>query len=114
MLLDVYVLAMCMENMDVIYGDTRDRHGRERFLQFILQEHYEGNGWLTIKNTNYYPYRDVYTHFSSILCSNNKINSYISVGTRMLFKRDRVYAPRQRWSSFRTRVPHLPSDQTRR
>jgi len=33
---------MCMENLDVIYGDTRDRHGRERFLQFVLQEHYEG------------------------------------------------------------------------
>ena len=51
---------MCMENLNVIYGDTRDRHGRERFLQFVLQEHYEGNGWLVTKNTNYYPYRDVH------------------------------------------------------
>ena len=48
-----------MATLDVNYGDTRDSLGSDRFLQFNLQEHFEGNSWIKNK-TNFYPYRMVF------------------------------------------------------
>ena len=49
-------IATCLEKLGVLYGDTRDEQGRQRFLQFTLQDHYEGN-LLIYTRTTFFPYQ---------------------------------------------------------
>jgi hypothetical protein len=91
---------MCLEVFDVMFGDTRDSNGAERFLQLNLHNLYRPFDYQATLRA-FFPSKSV----SSIYLSPTIIRQFSF--KRELLKRDRIVAPTKPFPSIQLRTDNF-------
>jgi hypothetical protein len=91
---------MCLEVFDVMFGDTRDSNGAERFLQLNLHHLYRPFDYQATLRA-FFPSKSV----SSIYLSPTIIRQFSF--KRELLKRDRIVAPTKPFPSTQLRTDNF-------
>jgi hypothetical protein len=91
---------MCLEVFDVMFGDTRDSNGAERFLQLNLHNLYRPFDYQATLRA-FFPSKSV----SSIYLSPTIIRQFSF--KRELLKRDRIVAPTKPFPSTQLRTDNF-------
>lgn len=95
--------AMCLEVFNVIFGDTRDPNGAERFLQLNLHNLYRPSDYQATLRA-FFPSKPV--HFSLLYSPITAMSSHF-VFNEDIFHRDSIAARMKRFPSIQSKTKNF-------